>query len=640
MALSFMRRHRRWLYVFLWLVIAAFIILYIPAFQDAGQAGGGASLGSVGDRQITLGEFQQAYRNRVEFYRSLYQGRLDGAQLQQLGLEEQVFEGLVEQRLVELEAERLGLEVDDVTLQKAIVDDPQFQRDGHFIGGAEVRRLVEMQGLRLRDVERSLRAGLVRQRLQSAVTAAVEVSDDEARREFRRRSETVSVEYVAIDAAALREGVEPTAAEVQQRFEAARESYRIPERRTVSYVYLDFEALRARESATQAELEAEYNSTRDRYREEPQICARHVLVKVRGEAGGEGHAEDEARRLAQAALAQLQGGADFAAVARNTSEDKGSAANGGDLGCFPRGSMVPEFEAAAFALEPGQISDLVKTSYGFHVIQLVSRRGEAVQELAAVAERVKQGLLARKAQERMLAQAEQIAADLRKGRTLEEAGRPAGLSVQKSAAFARGETPPPIASPLLSAKAFTLAKGAVHPEPFGLARGAAFIQLEDVEVSRLPELAEVKDRVRADLVARRALERAAERAAELRQRAETEGLARAATALGLTRKQTPTPIAPGQPLADAGSSDALEQALLSLEPPALSEPVRTASGYVVLRLLERKLAEGASFEAQKGAIRAALVRARRDQLFEAFLRQARDRYPVNRDSEAYRRLVG
>ena len=151
------------------------------------------------------------------------------------------------------------------------------------------------------------------------------------------------------------------------------------------------------------------------------------------------------------------------------------------------------------------------------MIQLVSRRDEAVQPLAAwptasAGPARAQGPGAHAGQ-----QAEQIAADLRKGRSLEEAGRPAGLTVQKSAAFAR-ETPPPIAS-RSSAKACTLAKGAVHPEPFGLARGAAFIKVEDVEASRLPELAEVKDRVRADLVERRALERAAERAQQLRQRA-------------------------------------------------------------------------------------------------------------------------
>jgi peptidyl-prolyl cis-trans isomerase D len=639
MALSFMRRHRRWLYVFLWLVIAAFIILYIPAFQDASQAGGGAALGSVGDRKITLAEFQAAYRDRLEFYRSLYQGRLDGAALQQLGIEEQVFDGLVEQRLVELEAERLGLTVDDQALQKAIVDDPQFQRDGRFIGGDELRRLIEAQGLRLQDVERSLRASLMRQRLQSAVTAAVAVSDDEARREYRRRSETVRVEYVAVDAAPLREGVAPTDAEVQQRFESAKESYRVPEQRVVSYLYLDFEALRARESATQAEIEAEYNANRERFRQEPQACARHVLVKVRGEQG-EGHPEAEARRRAQVALDRIRGGADFAEVAKAVSEDKGSAPGGGDLGCFPRGAMVPEFDAAAFALEPGQVSDLVRSSYGFHVIQLVSRREEGVQPLLAVADAVKQGLLARKAQERMVAQAEQIAADLRRGRSLEEAGRPAGLTVQKSAAFARGEAPPPISSPLLSARAFALAKGAVHPEPLGLARGAAFIRVDEIQPSRLPELGEVRDRVRSDLVARRALELAAERAAALRARAAAEGLAKAAVALGLTRKETPAPLAPGQPLPDAGNSDALEQALLDLAPEALSEPVRTGSGYVVLRLLERKVAEGQSFDAQKGAIRAALIRARREQLFEAFLRQARERHPITRDTEAYRRLVG
>ena len=159
---------------------------------------------------------------------------------------------------------------------------------------------------------------------------------------------------------------------------------------------------------------------------------------------GEGHPEAEARQIAQGVLDQVRAGADFAELARKLSEDQGSAQSGGDLGCFPPGRMVPEFDDAAFALEPGQISELVKTSYGSHVIRLASQR-EASRSYPRPGEgahprqrrRARCGLGEQKAQA--------IAEALGKGQSLEVAAS-AGLSVQKSAPFA-GATPPVLSSP-------------------------------------------------------------------------------------------------------------------------------------------------------------------------------------------------
>src|SRR5512134_3446542 len=140
MALALMRRHRRWLYIFLWLVIAAFIILYIPAFRDEGRGTPGETVVSVGGLPISVGEFQRTYYRQRQLYDRLYQGRLDENTLRQMGLEEQVLEGLVSDRLVELESRRLGVTVSDEALARAIATAPEFQDDGRFVGTAEIRR--------------------------------------------------------------------------------------------------------------------------------------------------------------------------------------------------------------------------------------------------------------------------------------------------------------------------------------------------------------------------------------------------------------------------------------------------------------------------------------------------------------------
>src|SRR5262245_52925868 len=171
MALGFMRRHRRWLFVFLWLVIGAFIILYIPAFQGAGSGtSGDAIAGSVGGMPITAAEFQRDYLRRRQMYERLRQGRLDPAMLKRMGLDNQVFEGLVVARLIQLETARLGLSVSDGEVEKWIAEAPQFQREGRFIGGPEIKRLLEMQGMTVAEFEEGIRRDLLRSRLESLVT--------------------------------------------------------------------------------------------------------------------------------------------------------------------------------------------------------------------------------------------------------------------------------------------------------------------------------------------------------------------------------------------------------------------------------------------------------------------------------------
>ena len=640
MALGFMRRHRRWLYVFLWVVIAAFIILYVPAFQQAESGGAGEAVAEVGGLKVTAGEFQRAYLRQRMRMQQLYGRELDPAMLDRLGLDQQVLSSLIEQRLVRLEADRLGISVDEDTLARAIQQSPAFQNEGRFVGPAEIRRLLELQGISEREFEESFREQLLAERLEALVTDGVSVSPADVEREFRRRTEQVKAEYALVPADRFQSEVTATDDEVRAAFDARREEFRIPEKRTVSYLLVDTNAQRARAAVTDAEIGAYYQERRDEFTEPEEVCASHILVKVKATpASTEGHPEEEARKIAQSALDQVRGGADFATVARKVSEDVGSAPQGGDLGCSPRGRMVPEFDNAAFALEPGQISELVKTPFGYHVIRVASKKQETVPALAQVKDRIREDLVAQKTAALVADKVQAVSASLADGRSLEEVSRIEGLPVQKSAAFARGETPPPLDSPALVARAFTLERGQVEAQPFAVGAGRAFIGLPETQPSKLPELAEVQDKVKAALVRERALERARAAAADLRARASREGLDKAASAAGAVRKETPGLVGRGQPLGDLGTSRELEEAAYALPEKTLSEPVRTPAGYAVLRVLEKKAFDPAAFEAQKAQIAADLKRQKQQQLFQAYMSRARERYTVERHPEALQRLL-
>lgn len=645
MALGFLRRHRRWLFIFLWVVILGFIAFYIPFFRESGAGSPGEAMARVGGIPVSVSEFQRAYLEQRQRLEQLYQGRLDAAMLRRLGLEEQVLEGLVADKLVLLETQRLGLSVDDDTLAREISKLPGLQEDSRFVGSAEYRRRLEAQGRSVEEFEAAMRASLLRDKLDSLVTDGVSVSAAEAEQEFRRRNEQIRAEYVLADAARFRSEVSVSEEDVRARFQAKREAYRVPEKRSLFYLLLDGAALEARVTLTDRDIEAYYQDHRDEFKDEEQACASHILVKVKqGAEATEGHPDAEAREIAQGLLDQLKAGADFAALAKASSEDKGSAANAGDLGCFPRGRMVPEFENAAFSLAAGETSELVKSTFGYHIIRVGARREESVRPLGQVRDGIRRTLSAERAQALLEQKVQAIGAALRRGRSLEEAGREHGLVVQKSPALARGETEEPLRSPELVARAFALRPGEVDRDGFPVPRGFAFIALAEVKPAHLPELKEVQDKLKADLVEERSLEKAAARAGEVKVRAEQPGLdkgglEKAASGLGLVRKETPALVGRGQPLGDLGSSLTLEEVAYALPEKVVSDPVRVSGGVAVLRVLEKKPFDPVAFEKEKATLIASLREERRRELFQAFMAQARQRIPVERNLEAFRRVA-
>ena len=634
MALAFMRRHKKWLAVFLWLSIPALIVTFVALYIPSGDAATGTSDGvvaKVGGERVTANEFQRAYRRQRDQLQRMYpQGQLDAAMMERLGIREQTLQGLVEQKLVALEAARLGLRVDDETLARELRTSPALQENGVFIGVAEIRKRLDQAGISEEEFQESMRADLVAQRLQSVVTDGVAVSPSEVEREYRKRNERAKVEYVKVVAPAA-----PAAAsdaEAAARYQAKPDAYKLPERRVVSYVLVAGEALRSRVTVTEAELETYWRDHKDEFVSPEEACASHILVKVKAgpEAPG-GHPDAEAKALAQAAIGQLKSGADFAAVAKKVSEDEGSAAQGGDLGCFARRSMVQEFANAAFTLPIGEVSDLVKTDFGYHIIRVSSRQEQRERALSEVKEGIRARLSSERTQALAQSQVQSMSAALAGGRSLEAAAKELGLTVQKSAPLARGAADPPLASPQLSARAFELKVGETAREPFFVGPGEqAFIALVEVQAPRVPALSEVQAQVKAEIGRERAAEAARARAAELRRVAEKDGLEKAAAAGGLVRKETPELLGRGQALGELGLTPALEQAVYDAPVGALSEPVAVEGGYALVRVIERKAFDADAFAKEKDALTASLRESRKQLLFRAYMTQARERFPVER----------
>src|SRR5262249_14599021 len=231
----------------------------------------------------------------------------------------------------------------------------------------------------------------------------------------------------------FRSQVSVTDAEVASYFDAHKNDFKIPEKRKIRYMLIDIDAMRARVVIPQADIEREYKNNEEQYSTPEQVRASHILLKT------EGKDDAAVKAKAEDLLKQARAGADFAELAKKNSEDEASAKNGGDLDYFGKGRMVPEFDAAVFAMQPGQISDLVKTQYGYHIIKLVDRKAATTRPLAEVRQQLSDQLAYQRAQAQAAELAQKLQGRIKKPADLDSVAKAQGLTVQESGFFARDE---------------------------------------------------------------------------------------------------------------------------------------------------------------------------------------------------------
>ena len=632
-----MRQHRGWLKWSLGLVVVTFILLYIPSFLDTpgSTISSHEVIAEIEGRQITAGDFRRIYYEQIQAYRTAYGGNLNEDMLRQLGIDQRLLQQMIDEEAALAEAAKLGIDASDAELRERILTMSAFQENGRFIGDERYRQLLQLQRppLKPAEFEERLRRSLVVEKLRTAVTDWVRVAGDEVDAEFRRRNEKVKLELVTFQADKFREGVTVSDAELAQHFDANKDKYRIPEKRKIRYLLVDMQAMGAKVTLAPDDVQRYYEDNADQYSTPEQVRASHILLKT------EGKDEAAVRTQAEDVLAKAKGGADFAELAKTFSEDEGSKEKGGDLDLFGRGAMVPEFEQAAFTLQPGVISDLVKTQYGFHIIKVTEKRPAVTRALDEVKQQIEDQLKVERAQAQATRMAESASADIKKPADLDRVGKTRGFTVSESGAFQRDE---PIAgigfAPEVGAWAFQLAENEVSP-PIRTSQGFVIIAVTGTQDAYVPKLDEVKEKVREDVTVKKALEAARLRAAGVAQEAAKSGdLAKAAKAAGLT-VQTSELVARGAALPEVGISAAADQAAFALPAGGVSQPVTAESAAVVVKVVEKKDVTKAEIEAGREALRQELIAEHRNRFFSAYMTKAKQRMKIEINREALQQII-
>ena len=630
-----MRRHKYWLKWSLALVVLAFIALYIPSRnRNLGGAAPHDELATVNGEPVTVSAYRRAYQQQVQMYRSAYGPNFNEQMLKQMGIEQQILRQLLDERAAVVEARRLGLSVSDAEVAQRILAIPAFQQNGVFAGEDVYAQVLASQRppLTKSEFEDSLRRSLLVDKLHASLTDWMTVTDADVTAEFKRRNEKAKVELVVLSADRLRGDVTVTDADLSTWFDAHKEDYRVGEKKKVKYLLLDVDKLRAAAVVPPGDIEKFYRDNQQEFTTPEQLRASHILIKSDKD-------DAAAKAKAEALLKQLKSGGDFAALAKKNSEDEGSAKNGGDLDYFGRGRMVKEFEDAAFALQPGQMSDVVKSPFGYHIIKVVDHKPAITKSIADVRQQIADRLATERAQADASTLATQVGAELKTPADLDRVAAARKLTVQESGFFLRDE---PVAGlgpvPEMTDQAFT-GKADTISGPVTTARGIVFFAVVGTEPSRLPQLAEVKDRVRDDVTRQKARELTKTKAAALAASLSGSDFAKAAKAAGLEVK-TSELVARGTAWPDVGISPALDQAIFGQPAGGVTAPVTTDAATVIAHVVEHQDINPQDLATAHEGLKQEIENDKRSRFFGAYMVKARDRMKIAVDQEVLRSLVG
>ena len=632
-----MRRHKGWLKWSLALVVLTFVVFYIPDFLTPGiGASPNEVIAEVEGEPITVGQFQRRYNAQVTAYRNAYGGQLNDQLLKQLGIDRQILNQLVDEEAMVAESRKQGLTVSDAEIRERILSLPGFQENGKFIGELRYRQLLSVQNppMTTADFERSLRRALQIEKLRNAVAGWMSVSDVDVAAEFRRRNEKVKLDVVPVTAAAFVKDVAVTDAELTAYFEKSKDRYRIGERRKIKYAIVNVDQVRSTIVVPQADLEAFYKQNLQQYQTPAQVRASHILLKL------EGKDEKQVQALAEEIAKKAKAGADFAALAKQYSEDESNNTNGGDLDYFGRGRMVAEFEQAAFAMKPGEISNPVKTAFGFHIIKVVDNKPDTTRPLAEVRPEIEDQLKWQKAQAEAESIAKGLEATLKTPADLDRVAKERAYTVTETGFIQSSDPIQGVGmQPELANRLFSMKEGEVTPA-MRVATGWVFGTVTGRQDAYLPKLDDVRTRVSDDVKLEKAAELVKQRASAVATELKNaKDFAVAAKRAGLEVKTTEL-IARGAAVPDLGISEAVDAAAFSLPQGGVSDAISTPTATAVIRVAEKIDVTDAEIEAGRDQLRDELVNQRRDKFFGAYMQKAKQALQINIRDEILARITG
>jgi len=532
--------------------------------------------------------------------------------------------------VLEREADKLGLSVSTADLQRELKTgalSTYIFPDGKFIGDDAYINFVESSfRMSVTDFEDAVRSDLELQRLQALVTGGLTVSDAAVREEFMKNGTKVKFDYAVIASSDVKKTINPSDADLQAFFQqnAPRYATAAPETRKISFFSFDASNLPGGKPViSQADIQAYYNSHQAQYKNEEEVQTRHILIPV---ANGADAATDAAAKAKAAdVLKQVKAGGNFAELAKKYSEDPGSKDKGGELPMLATAGLDPAYAKAAMALNPGQTSDLVRSQFGYHIIQTIKKQPAGVKSIAEVKDSIVPLLEQQQAGAKEQQFAQQLADEAKKN-GLQKTADAHGMHVTTTDYIGKDGVISNLAdSSGLLTQAFSAAKGA-PPATAATGEGFAVFQVDDVKPAHAPAFADAKPQILNDYRDQKAPELLNTQLNKLADRAKVlNDLKKAASEMNVPVKSSDLVNKDSQ-VPDVGSMAGPGAVAFTLAKGQISGPINTGPNGVLLQVTDK--AEPTADEIAKGLgpTRDKLLETRRNELFNTYAEQLLSTY--------------
>jgi peptidyl-prolyl cis-trans isomerase D len=612
------------------IICASMVITLIPGGLGADVFGGQPGKGiiaKVDGGDITADEVRLMARQMA-------QQQMQGANAAMLMpyFTQRAAEQLITRQALLSEANRLGFRATPDEVRDELQHGhyaARFFPGGNFIGQQEYEDVLQQNNLTPAKFETEIVPDdILLTKLQAFISGSATVSENEIRDTFVKQNSKVKFDYAVLKQDDIKKGLHPTQDELKAFYDSHKASYTnsIPEKRKVKYALIDMNKVEASVQVSQDDLRAYYQQHREEYRGLEQVKVSHIWIKM-PLPGDDGKVDDkkvvEAQHRAEDLSKQIKAGAKFDDLAKKYSEDPGSANVGGSLGWLGRGQTSAEFEKVAFSLPKGQISDVVKSTDGFHIIRVDDKQDAHVKSLEEVKDQIEPILKKEKAQQAAQKQADALVKQAT-DKGLDAAAASLGIPVITTEFFGRREMLPGLgmATQFMDAVfSATEKSGAVEATT---STGTAVFQLLAIKPAATPTLEEIKSRVEEEFKNERSSTLLTQKAQELSDRAKAEhDLKRAAKELGATVKSSDYVLPDGQ-VPDLGSMGGQASVAFNMKPGEISSPINNGGTAVVISLIDNQKPSDADLAAKRDQIRDQLLQGKQQEIFGLFVSSLRD----------------
>jgi len=610
-------------------ICGAMVITFIPGGLTSELTGtpGAGVVAKVNGNDIKSDEVRQTARQMAQQDAQRY-GEMASKLMPFLVQQETVraVDQMINRQVLLTEAGRMGLRV----TPEEVKDELQHGRyaatffpGGNFIGQAEYEDMLQRANLTPVKFEHEVGDDILLTKLQALISGSTSVSDAAIHEQFVKENSKAKFDYAVLKQDDLRKGLHPTDEELKAFYESHKANYAnsVPEKRKAKYAVIETGKAAADVQVTADDLRTYYDQHRDQYRMPEQVKVSHILIKT-PLPGPDGKVDEkgvaEAQRRAEDLLKQVKNGAKQEDLAQKYSEDPGSAKQGGSLGWIGKGQTVPEFEKAAFSLPKGQTSDLVKSSYGFHIIRVDEKQEAHMKTLDEVKAEIEPIIRHQKGQQIAQQQAEAL---LKRSQAqgLDAAAAAQGVPVITSDYFSRKDMLPGLGPATQFMDAVFTATEKSTPDVAPASQGIVVFQLLGVKPAATPTFEEIRSRVEEEFKNERSSILLSQKIQELSDRAKAEhGLKRAAKEMGATVKSSDFVLPDGQ-VPDVGSMSGQASVVFTMKPGEISGPINSGANAVVLQVLETQQPTEAEYAAKRDQIRDQLLLSKQQERFGLFV---------------------